>query len=93
MNLYYLNNNRSIFGNHSNYFTNKKDTNIKKKECMKINNNFINCEPNIIYGSSHPINEKCILITGQLRDGPNDNCSSIWNNLTKRKTLVKDNRI
>jgi len=89
MNLYYFNE------SHLNYFTNKKDNNkeLRNKFCIEPNNHFINCDSNIIYGNNRPINERCILITGQLNNDPNDNCSSIWNNLTKRKTLVKDKRI
>ena len=30
------------------------------------------------------------MITGQLNNGPEMNGSSLWNNMTRRKSLVKD---
>ena len=88
MNLYYLNN------NHPNYFSDKKYNDIKKDhKCLQHKNNIIQCQPDVIHGYSQPLNEKCTLITGQLRDGPEKGCSSLWNNLTRRKSLIiKDKR-
>ena len=48
------------------------------------------CQPNVIYGYHKPLNEKCPIITGNLNYGPDNGCMSPWNNMTKRKSLVKD---
>ena len=56
------------------------------KNCVGPNNFFKQClEKNVMYGSEKPIPEKCPIITGQ-SDMP---CNSLWNNLTRRKTLVE----
>jgi len=60
---------------------------IPDKACTGPNNFFKQCldnNKNVIYGSERPIKEECPVITGTL-DVP---CNSIWNNLTRRKTLV-----
>lgn len=47
--------------------------------------------PNIELGFHKPLSEKCPLITGQLSKGPDETSTvSPWNNLTRRKSLVKD---
>ena len=82
MELYYLDN------NYKDYFYNKKDNDNKIGGCM-INNKYKLCEPNIEHGFQKPLNERCPLITGQLNNEPINNCSSLWNNLTRRKSLVE----
>tara|TARA_Y100000590_G_C15390888_1_gene890018 strand:+ start:250 stop:513 length:264 start_codon:yes stop_codon:yes gene_type:complete len=47
-------------------------------------------EPNVVFGNNKPINEGCTSITGVLNYGPSNDKSFIWNNLTRRKSLVKD---
>ena len=62
-------------------------------ECINLNPKMIPCSSNVMYGFNRPLNEQCPLITGQIRNGPEEGCSSLWNNLTRRKTLViKDKR-
>jgi len=57
-----------------------------QKTCVGPNNFFKKClEKNVIYGSEKPIKEDCVVITGTT-DVP---CNSLWNNLTRRKTLVE----
>lgn len=48
--------------------------------------------PNVSYGYHKPLNEVCKPIkTNHFNIGPEEsNTGSIWNNMTKRKTLVKD---
>ena len=40
---------------------------------------------NVIYGNERPMKEECPVITGTTEIP----CNSIWNNLTKRKSLVE----
>ena len=71
-------------GTYFNISNNVKE--IEKKTCVGPNNFFKQClEKNVIYGSEKPIKEKCPVITGTT-DVP---CNSLWNNLTRRKTLVE----
>lgn len=47
--------------------------------------------PSIDMGFHKPLSENCTLITGQLSKGPTEVSSvSPWNNMTKRKSIVKD---
>ena len=48
------------------------------------------CKPLVIDGYHKPLNESCTAITGHLEGGPEDSCTGVWNNLTKRKSIVKD---
>jgi hypothetical protein len=60
----------------------------QKDTCVGPNNYFKQCleqNKNVIYGSERPMKEECPVITGTT-DVP---CNSIWNNLTRRKTLVE----
>ena len=59
----------------------------KVNKCLNEVNYFRSCKrKSVIYGSDKPVSEKCPVITGDL----DVNCNSLWNNLTRRKTLVKD---
>lgn len=74
--------------NQPNYFkiSNEfKSTNTNN--CKGPSNFFQKClseEKNVVYGSERPIKEKCTIITGH----PESQCNSLWNNMTKRKTLI-----
>jgi len=62
---------------------------VTEKSCNGPNNYFEQClnkDQNVINGSERPIQEKCPVITGQTEIP----CNSLWNNMTKRKSLVKD---
>ena len=62
----------------------------KKGNCFPIQGYKESCQPNAMYGYHRPLNEQCTNITGQLTNGPGKICSSPWNNMTKRKSLIKD---
>ena len=65
-----------------------KFNNMPSGNCLGPNNFFKQClenKKNVIYGNERPMKEKCPVITGTT-DTP---CNSIWNNLTKRKSLVE----
>lgn len=81
MELYYLDK------EYKNYFSSKKMNDNKIGGCIEVNQ-FRNCESNIEHGFQRPLNERCPLITGQLNNEPMNNCSSLWNNLTRRKSLI-----
>mgnify|MGYP006094460611 FL=1 len=72
-----------------NYFKISNEFNTSKNlKCKGPNNFFEKClseEKNVVYGSERPIKEKCTIITGH----PASQCNSLWNNMTKRKTLVE----
>ena len=66
---------------------------------LKSDNNCLNTveytvtpNENVMYGYHKPLNEICKPIyTNHFNTGPdNSNTGSIWNNMTKRKSLVKD---
>lgn len=66
---------------------------------LKSDNNCLNAveytvtpNENVMYGYHKPLNEICKPIyTNHFNTGPdNSNTGSIWNNMTKRKSLVKD---
>jgi hypothetical protein len=46
------------------------------------------CMPKVEDGFHAPLNEMCTVITQN--KGPEESCSGVWNNLTKRKSLVRD---
>ncbi len=55
--------------------------------CLNNMNYFRQCvKPSVMQGYSKPLKEECPVITGEM----SDNCNSLWNNMTKRKSLVKD---
>ena len=81
MELYYLDK------EYKNYFTSKKMKDDKVGGCIE-HNQFRDCVSNIEQGFQRPLNERCPLITGQLNSEPMGNCSSLWNNLTRRKSLI-----
>lgn len=64
--------------------------NKKEKNCVLLEKWNQSCEPSVPQGYHKPLNETCPQITGVLNKGPEDGCTSIWNNMTKRKSLVKD---
>ena len=59
---------------------------ISEKACTGPNNYFKQCldNNNAIYGSDKHIKEECPVITGT----PDVPCNSLWNNLTRRKSLI-----
>ena len=66
---------------------------------VKTNQNCLNTQMyreekdiNVAYGYHKPLNETCKpLNVNHFKNGPeNTSTGSIWNNMTKRKTLVKD---
>lgn len=70
----------------NNLFSVTNKFNVSEKKEVGPNNYFKQClEKNVIYGSEKPIKEKCPVITGYTETP----CNSIWNNLTKRKSLVE----
>ena len=81
MELYYLDT------EYENYFSNKKKNNNQIGNCMNYEK-FNNCISNVEYGYQRPLNERCPIITGQLNNEPKGTCSSLWNNLTRRKSLI-----
>ena len=61
------------------------------QNCFPTQNYITNTKPTIDMGFHRPLSETCTLITGQLSKGPSEVSSvSPWNNMTKRKSLVKD---
>ena len=64
----------------------------KEKNCLNTERYEENTNDNVMYGYHKPLNEVCKPInTNHFNVGPdNSNTGSIWNNMTKRKSLVKD---
>ena len=64
--------------------------NIKEntEDCKGPTTFFKDCSPKVEDGFHLPLNEMCTTIT--YKGGPEESCSGVWNNLTKRKTLVRD---
>lgn len=62
----------------------------KQKNCLTSNKYQSTCNEDVIFGNNKPIKEDCAKIEGTLSYGPDTSCSSVWNNMTKRKSLVKD---
>lgn len=59
---------------------------LKKENCNSSTDFFPNSKKmNVESGYHKPINEKCPVITGT----PNGT-NSLWNNMTRRKSIVKD---
>ena len=62
-----------------------------EKNCLKLQGYNETCSPNVMNGYHKPLNEICKPIyNNQTDNDPKNNCTSVWNNLTKRKSLVKD---
>ena len=70
----------------------KKNVHFKKQEnCLTQKQWKQSCEPSVSTGYHKPLKVSCVQITGQLNNGPLEaGCTSIRNNMTKRKSLVKD---
>tara|TARA_B100000963_G_C22262518_1_gene509112 strand:- start:92 stop:358 length:267 start_codon:yes stop_codon:yes gene_type:complete len=62
----------------------------KEENCYSTQEYKEECTPNVMNGYHKPLNELCPTITGQLNVDVKDNCNSLWNNMTRRKTVVKD---
>jgi hypothetical protein len=65
-------------------------TTKKSNNCFPTQGYKESCQPDVMYGYHKPLNESCTAITGQINNSPDNICSSPWNNMTKRKSLVKD---
>ena len=75
-----------------------KDSDFHKNDTINLlkTDNCINtieyketCTPNVASGYHKPLNELCKPIQ-QINNGPLNNCTSLWNNKTRRKSLIKD---
>lgn len=77
----------SSFHKNDNVNVLKSDSNCLNTPEYNVTNN-----ENVMYGYHKPLNEVCKPIhTNHFNVGPNNsNTGSIWNNMTKRKSLVKD---
>ena len=77
--------------NNANAFFNKDyQVNTKKdKNCFPTQEYKEDCSPDPMYGYQRPLNEQCTTITGGMVL-PEEQCNSLWNNMTRRKTLIKD---
>ena len=62
------------------------DTNQKCSETQGFSST---CTEDVKFGFHKPLNEVCKDINND-NNYYNENCNSIWNNMTKRKSLVKD---
>ena len=70
---------------------NFKKSDEKNKSCFQFDIKPSNCEnPNVLWGSEKPLGESCKPENLQLEGAP---CMNIWNNSTKRKTIVNDKYI
>jgi hypothetical protein len=73
------------------YFSNQSGSSYNQKmNCMNTNVFKPVIEPSVTFGYNKPISEACIYTGGIMKYQPSNNGSSIWNNLTKRKSLVKE---
>jgi hypothetical protein len=61
----------------------------KDPKCLESQTYKESCDPNVMYGYQKPLNEQCASITGGMVP-PEEQCNSLWNNMTRRKTLIKD---
>jgi hypothetical protein len=61
----------------------------KEPKCLETQQYKESCDPNVMYGYQKPLNEQCAAITGGMVL-PEEQCNSLWNNMTRRKTLIKD---
>ena len=77
-------NNANAFFNKDNKIDTKKD-----KNCFPTQEYKEDCSPDPMYGYQKPLKEQCATITGGMVP-PEEQCNSLWNNMTRRKTLIKD---
>jgi len=77
-------NNANAFFNKDNKIDTKKD-----KNCFPTQEYKEDCSPDPMYGYQKPLKEQCATITGGMVS-PEEQCNSLWNNMTRRKTLIKD---
>jgi len=77
--------------NNANAFFNKdyQVSTKKEKNCFPTQEYKEECSPDPMYGYQRPLNEQCATITGGMVK-PEEQCNSLWNNMTRRKTLIKD---
>ena len=57
------------------------------RSCLPTQEYKENCKPDVMYGYQKPLNEQCASITGGMVL-PEEQCNSLWNNMTKRKSIV-----
>ena len=62
----------------------------KQKNCTTNDTYKSTCHEDVIFGNNKSLEEHCPQINNNLNYDPGSSCSSVWNNLTRRKTLVKD---
>ena len=72
-------------------FINKNyQINTKKEEnCLQTQEYKEDCTPDPMFGYQKSLKEQCATITGNMVP-PEEQCNSLWNNMTRRKTLIKD---
>ena len=59
----------------------------KEKNCFPTQEYKEECSPDPMYGYQKPLKEQCATITGGMVP-PEEQCNSLWNNMTKRKSLI-----
>ena len=76
--------------NESTSFINRRyQVNTKKeKQCLRTQSYKEECKPDPMFGYHKPLSEECPTITGNMVP-PEEQCNSLWNNMTKRKGLIK----
>lgn len=62
----------------------------KQKNCTTNDTYTSTCSEDVIFGNNKSLEEYCPQINNNLNYDPGTSCSSVWNNMTRRKTLVKD---
>ena len=73
------------------YQTNDKDiTNNTLNKCITTQGYKQECEPTVVNGYHKPLNESCKPLDISKEFTIDNQCTSIWNNITSRKMLVKD---
>ena len=77
--------------NNANAFFNKdyQVKTTKDKNCFPTQKYKEDCTPDPMYGYQKPLKEQCATITGGMVP-PEEQCNSLWNNMTRRKSLIKD---
>ena len=61
----------------------------KDKGCLQTQEYKEDCTPDPMFGYQKSLNEQCATITGNMVP-PEEQCNSLWNNMTRRKSLIKD---
>ena len=59
------------------------------KGCLQTQEYKEDCTPDPMFGYQKSLNEQCATITGNMVP-PEEQCNSLWNNMTRRKSLIKD---